>query len=99
MLTSISIIAYKAAHVDDGAVPLEKVWKEIDQQEKSTYDDKIIEEAENIRNKYKAALFNATYYTFLSEKCKKAIRETLSEYFFNPQGKRLDNELKNVRRG
>ena len=94
MLTSISIIAYKAAHVDDGAVPLEKVWKEIDQQEKSTYDDKIIEEAENIRNKYKAALFNATYYTFLSEKCKKAIRETLSEYFFNPQGKRLDNELK-----
>lgn len=77
MLTSISIIAYKAAHVDDGAVPLEKVWKEIDQQEKSTYDDKIIEEAENIRNKYKAALFNATYYTFLSEKCKKAIERRL----------------------
>ena len=29
MLTSISIIAYKAAHVDDGAVPLEKYGKKL----------------------------------------------------------------------
>lgn len=98
MITSISMAAYIAANIDREAIPLEKVWEAIDSGKESTYDSATVDAANEKREDFKAALFSMTYYTLLCEQNKKAILEALNTYFFNPQGERLNAELKRCQR-
>lgn len=98
MLMHMAVAAYTAAGIDKVDAPLEKVWEAIDAENESAYDDETIQIAKEKVKIFRTALFNATYYTMLCEQTKKTVLEGLQDYFFNPQGTRLNNELKKCKR-
>lgn len=98
MLMHMAVAAYTAASIDKVDAPLEKVWEAIDAGNESAYDDETIQIAKEKIKIFRTALFNATYYTMLCEQTKKAVLDGLQDYFFNPQGTRLNNELKKCKR-
>lgn len=98
MLMHMAVAAYTAASIDKADAPLEKVWEAIDAENESAYDDETIQIAKEKVKIFRTALFNATYYTMLCEQTKKTVLEGLQDYFFNPQGTRLNNELKKCKR-
>ena len=98
MLMHIAVTAYAAANIDMVDAPLEKVWEAIDTGNESAYDDETIQIAKEKTKTFRTTLFNATYYTMLCEQTKKTVLDGLQDYFFNPQGTRLNNELKKCKR-
>lgn len=98
MTMNIAVTAYTAANIDNVEFPIEQVWEAIDTGKKSAYDDDVITAAKEKREAFTIALFNSTYYTLMCERNKKTILEALHDYFFNPQGARLNVELKRCQR-
>lgn len=98
MTMNIAVTAYTAASIDDVKFPIEQVWEAIDAGKESTYDNKVITIAKEKREAFNIALFNSTYYTLMCERNKKTVLEALHDYFFNPQGARLNVELKRCQR-
>lgn len=98
MTMNVAVTAYTAASIDDVKFPIEQVWEAIDAGKESTYDNKVITIAKEKREAFNIALFNSTYYTLMCERNKKAVLEALHDYFFNPQGARLNVELKRCQR-
>lgn len=98
MTMNIAVTAYTAASIDDVKFQIEQVWEAIDAGKESTYDNKVITIAKEKREAFNIALFNSTYYTLMCERNKKTVLEALHDYFFNPQGARLNVELKRCQR-
>lgn len=98
MLMHMAVAAYTAASIDKVDAPLEKVWEAIDAGNESSYDSETVQIAKEKVKIFRTALFNATYYTMLCEQTKKTVLDGLQDYFFNPQGTRLNNELKKCKR-
>lgn len=98
MTMNIAVTAYTAASIDDVKFQIEQVWEAIDAGKESTYDNKVITIAKEKREAFNIALFNSTYYTLMCERNKKTVLEALHNYFFNPQGARLNVELKRCQR-
>ena len=93
MLMHMAVAAYTAASIDKVDAPLEKAWEAIDAGNESSYDSETVQIAKEKVKIFRTALFNATYYTMLCEQTKKTVLDGLQDYFFNPQGTRLNNEL------
>lgn len=98
MLMHMAVAAYTAASIDKVDAPLEKAWEAIDAGNESSYDSETVQIAKEKVKIFRTALFNATYYTMLCEQTKKTVLDGLQDYFFNPQGTRLNNELKKCKR-
>ena len=98
MTMNIAVTAYTAANIDNVEFPIEQIWEAIDTGKKSAYDDDVITAAKEKREAFNIALFNSTYYTLMCERNKKTVLEALHDYFFNPQGARLNVELKRCQR-
>lgn len=98
MLMHMAVAAYTAASIDKVDAPLEKVWEAIDAGNESSYDSETVQIAKEKVKIFRTVLFNATYYTMLCEQTKKTVLDGLQDYFFNPQGTRLNNELKKCKR-
>lgn len=81
MLMHMAVAAYTAASIDKVDAPLEKVWEAIDAENESAYDDETIQIAKEKMKVFRAALFNATYYTMLCEQTKKTVLEGLQDSF------------------
>lgn len=98
MMTNIAVTAYTAANIDNSNFPFEKIWEAIDAGKESTFKENLINAAKKKREAFNIALFNTTYYTLMCERNKKTVLEALHDYFFNPQGARLNVELKRCQR-
>lgn len=95
---AIASVAYNAVHLDEEQLPLEEIWASCDGDSSNEYDSDDVEQAKRLRQEFAYALFNATYYHYLCKQCRRQSLSNLNNYFFNPQGLKLDAELKKCNR-
>lgn len=95
---AIASVAYNAVHLDEEQLPLEEIWASCDGDSSNEYDSDDVEQAKRLRQEFEYALFNATYYHYLCKQCRRQSLSNLNNYFFNPQGLKLDAELKKCNR-
>ena len=79
-------------------LPLEEIWASCDGDSSNGYDSNDVEQAKRLRQEFEYALFNATYYHFLCKQYRCQSLNNLNNYFFNPQGVKLNAELKKCNR-
>ena len=95
---AIASVAYNAVHLDEEQLPLEEIWASCDGDSSNGYDSNDVEQAKRLRQEFEYALFNATYYHFLCKQYRCQSLNNLNNYFFNPQGVKLNAELKKCNR-
>lgn len=93
-INDIATIAYFAVNLDAVPLPLDDIWACCDNNDTSKYDSKDVELAKKERQEFEYALANASYYYYLCKQYRRQILNILYDCFFNPQGLKLDAELK-----
>ena len=93
-INDIATIAYFAVNLDAVPLPLDDIWACCDKNDTSKYDSKDVELAKKERQEFEYALANASYYYYLCKQYRRQILNNLYDCFFNPQGLKLDAELK-----